>query len=68
MAWLVTDKCGDKWLFENKPFRDGDVWLCYRGATCGLDVFPFKDSLPSFVEQQQWKDAPLQVKIKIEKK
>ena len=68
MAWIVTDKCGDRWIFESKPVRDGDQWISSTGNTCGLDIFPFRDSLPSFVEQQQWKDAPLQVKIKIEKK
>lgn len=68
MAWIATDKCGDRWIFENKPVRDGDQWTSSTGNTCGLDIFPFRDNLPSFVEQQQWKDAPLQVKIKIEKK
>ena len=68
MAWIATDKSGDRWIFENKPYRNGNDWDVDSGNICGLDIFPFKDNLPSFVEQQQWKDTPLQVKIKIEKK
>ena len=65
--WIATDKCGDKWIFENKPERDCTMWTG-KGHTCGLDIFPFKDNIPSFVQQQQWKDAPIQIKLEIKKK
>lgn len=67
MAWIVTDKGGSKWLFDKKPERDKTWWL-NGGASIELGkVFPFTE-LPSFIEQQKWKDTPLQVKISIVKK
>lgn len=65
--WVATDSDNDKWLFEDKPVRVGDVWN-NQGNACSLDDFPFKDHLPSFIQQQQWKDAPIQVKFEIKKK
>jgi hypothetical protein len=32
-----------------------------------LGEFPLTD-LPAFIQQQQWKDAPIQVKFEIKKK
>ena len=67
MAWVVTDKDGSKWLFNKKPERTKTEWL-YGGDGIELGkVFPFIE-LPSFIEQQKWKDTPLQVKISIVKK
>lgn len=67
MAWIVTDIDENKWLFDKKPERVKTGWL-NRGASIVLGkVFPFTE-LPSFIEQQKWKDAPLQVKISIVKK
>ena len=67
MAWIVTDKGGSKWLFDKKPERTKTGWL-NGGASIELGkVFPFIE-LPSFIEQQEWKDAPLQVKISMVKK
>lgn len=67
--WVATDQDGTKTLFEKKPVRDGKGWdVDYMGGkACKLGEFPFLE-LPSFIQQQQWKDAPLQVKLKIEKK
>ena len=67
MAWIVTDIDENKWLFDKKPERVKTGWL-NGGASIELGkVFPFTE-LPSFIEQQKWKDAPLQVKISIVKK
>ena len=67
MAWVVTDKGGSKWLFDKKPERAKTGWL-NGGTRIELGkVFPFTE-LPSFIEQQEWKDTPLQVKISIVKK
>ena len=68
--WVTTDQDGTKSLFEKKPTRDGNVWdvdSSNPGEACQLDVFPFNE-LPSFIQQQQWKDAPIQVKFEIKKK
>jgi hypothetical protein len=67
MAWVVTDKNGDKWLFDKKPERSKTGWLNENASIALGEVFPFTE-LPSFIEQQEWKDAPLQVKISIVKK
>ena len=64
--WIATDQCGDKWLFKDKPTREGRAWAS-QGEAYSLNGF-FKDLVPSFVEQQQWKDAPIQVKFEIKKK
>lgn len=65
--WITTDKDGDKFIFDKKPERLENVW----DSDCdslSLDQFPFKDNLPSFIQQQQWKDAPIQIKFEIKKK
>ena len=65
--WLVADKEESKRLFDKKPERTKTGWV-NGGASIELGkTFPFTE-LPSFVEQQKWKDAPLQVKISIVKK
>lgn len=64
--WIATDQDGEKRLFENKPTRNGKVWTNV-GESCNLDKFPFID-IPAFVQQQQWKDAPIQIKFEIKKK
>lgn len=65
--WLVADKEESKWLFDKKPERTKIGWV-NGGASIELGkTFPFTE-LPSFVEQQKWKDAPLQVKISMVKK
>ena len=65
--WLVADKEESKCLFDKKPERTKTGWV-NGGASIELGkTFPFTE-LPSFVEQQKWKDAPLQVKISIVKK
>jgi hypothetical protein len=66
--WVVTDSDNEKWLFENKPIRSGMVWTNTGGGALPLNDFPFKDHLPSFIQQQQWKDAPLQIKLSMVKK
>ena len=66
--WIATDKSRDQWIFENKPERNGDVWISDKGNTCGLHTFPFRDNLPAFIQQQKWKDSPIQVKLEIKKK
>lgn len=66
--WVVTNKDGSKWLYEKKPERDNKEWYAEGMATLlSGAAFPF-NNLPSFVEQQQWKDAPIQVKFEIKKK
>lgn len=64
--WLVTDTTGEKLMFESKPDRVKTGWV-NGGAYVRLNTFPFND-LPSFVQQQQWKDTPLQVKLSLVKK
>ena len=67
MAWIVTDINENKWLFDKKPERVKTGWL-NGGTSIELGkMFPFTE-LPSFIEQQEWKDTPLQVKISIVKK
>ena len=67
MAWIVTDIDENKWLFDKKPERVKTGWL-NGGTSIELGkIFPFTE-LPFFIEQQEWKDTPLQVKISIVKK
>ena len=67
MAWVVTYKDGSKRLFDKKPERVKTGWL-NGGTSIELGkIFPFTE-LPSFIEHQEWKDTPLQVKISIVKK
>ena len=66
--WIVTNKDGSKWLYERKPERSTKEWFAEGMATqISGSCFPFNE-LPSFIEQQQWKDAPIQVKFEIKKK
>ena len=65
--WIATDQDGEQYIFEDKPVRDGKVWT-NNGDSRSLKIFPFRDNLPSFIQQQQWKDAPIQVKVSIVKK
>lgn len=68
--WVVTDKTTNhKWLSEKKPIRDErrGIWDFLNGNHQLLDKFPFEE-LPTFIKEQQWKDAPIQVKFEIKKK
>ena len=29
--WIARDEYGDLWLFEEEPFRVGDVWKSLNG-------------------------------------
>jgi hypothetical protein len=64
--FIATDQDGTKWLFEKKPERKKNCWA-NSGKLQKLGEFPFNE-LPSFVQQQEWKDAPLQIKFEIKKK
>ena len=65
--WIVTDQANEKLMFESKPDRVKTGWV--NGGTFIRigNAFPFTE-LPSFIQQQQWKDAPIQVKLSIVKK
>lgn len=66
--WVTTDTFGDRFLWEKKPERsiNRKHWISGgRVVKIGED-FPF-ENLPSFIQQQQWKDAPIQVKLNISK-
>lgn len=68
--WVVTDKATNiKWLSKNKPIRQErrGIWDFSDGEFQMLGKFPFEE-LPSFIKEQQWKDAPIQVKFEIKKK
>ena len=64
--WIATDQDGSKWLFEKKPERKGVFWAS-NGKAQKLKSFPFED-IPAFIELQEWKDAPVQIKFEIKKK
>jgi len=64
--WVVTDRSDEKLMFESKPDRVKTGWV-NGGAFIRIGTaFPF-NTLPSFIQQQQWKDAPIQVKLNISK-
>lgn len=65
--WVTTDPSNEKILWESKPDRIKTGWV--NGGTFLRigKTFPFLD-LPSFIQQQQWKDAPIQIKFDIKKK
>ena len=59
--WITTNDDGTKLLWDKKPIREGKEWL--DGGICAvLGDFPFPE-IPSFAQQQKWKDAPIQVKV-----
>lgn len=66
--WISTDQNGLMFIWEKKPERakNGKEWI-NGGERMPLGSFPF-DDVPSFVQNQQWKDAPIQVKFEIKKK
>lgn len=64
--WLVRNIDGVLLLYQNKPTRARDGWS--GGGLCFVvGDFPL-EHVPSFAEQQQWKDAPLQIKLLMVKK
>ena len=66
--WVATNKDGSKWLYERKPERGTKTWFAEgMAAQISGAAFPFNE-LPSFIQQQEWKDAPIQVKFEIKKK
>lgn len=66
--WVATNKDGAKWLYEKKPERSNKEWYSEgMAALLSGATFPFND-LPAFIQQQQWKDAPIQIKLSIIKK
>ena len=64
--WIVSDKDDTKWLCETKPTREKNSWSD-KGRCIMLGEFPFNNT-PSFVNQIEWKDTPLQVKFELKKK
>jgi hypothetical protein len=64
--WIVRNTDGVLLLYQNKPIRARDGWSG-GGACFVVGDFPL-EHVPSFAEQQQWKDAPIQVKFEIKKK
>ena len=66
IMWIVSDKDDTKWLCETKPTREKNSWSD-KGKCIMLGEFPFNNT-PSFVNQIEWKDTPLQVKFELKKK
>lgn len=64
--WLVRNTFGELILYQNKPTRTRSGWAG-GGLYFVIGDFPF-EHVPSFAEQLQWKDAPMQVKFEIKKK
>lgn len=64
--WIVSDKDDTKWLCETKPTREKNSWSD-KGKCIMLGEFPFNNT-PSFVNQIEWKDTPIQVKFELKKK
>jgi hypothetical protein len=64
--WLVRNTDGVLLLYQNKPVRVKDGWAG-GGLSFVVGDFPL-EHVPSFAEQQQWKDAPLQIKFEMKKK
>jgi hypothetical protein len=64
--WLVRNIDGVLLLYQNKPTRARDGWS--GGGLCFVvGDFPL-EHVPSYAEQQQRKDAPLQVKLEMKKR
>ena len=64
--WIARDKDGTLLLFEKKPGRAKDRWE-WQERFFIIGTFPLVD-VPSFVNQLEWKDAPLQIKLSMTKK
>ena len=64
--WLVRNIDNTLILYQNKPVRTKKDWE-EGGKYFIIGEFPL-ENVPAFMEQQQWKDAPLQIKFEIKKK
>ena len=64
--WLVRNIDNTLILYQNKPVRTKKGWE-EGGKYFIIGEFPF-ENIPAFIEQQQWKDTPLQIKFEIKKK
>jgi hypothetical protein len=65
--WITTDPSGVKTLWKSKPNRIKNGWIGDGDFMIISEGFPF-DDFPSFVQLQEWKDAPIQVKFEIKKR
>ena len=64
--WLVRSFDGALILYQNKPTRARNCWIG-GGSSFVVGEFPL-EHVPAYAEQQEWKDAPLQIKLSMVKK
>lgn len=62
--WIARDKDGSLWLFEDKPVRDEDRWVCEDFSYAG---FAEVDEFCPF-SKVTWENSPLELIIKTEEK
>ena len=60
--WIARDKDGSLWLFDSKPIRGKDVWLC--DDTNNPDGFINIDDFQSPEGEVTWENSPLELTIK----
>lgn len=68
--WVARDYDGSLYIGKDKPIRGTRkmwLWKDQPSQSILMEGFPFED-LPNFIKELEWKDAPIQVKFKIEKK
>ena len=64
--WLVRNIDDTLILYQNKPVRTKKGWE-EGGKYFIVGEFPL-ENVPAFIEQQEWKAAPLQIKFEIKNK
>ena len=60
--WIVRDKDGSLWLYEDEPIRDEDRWVCEGSSYSGFaeieEIRPFSEVT--------WENSPKELIIKTE--
>lgn len=58
IMWIARDKDGSLFMFQNKPYREGEIWYSRDN-----DLFPLSRKLFSIVKWEDPEPAKVQVEI-----
>ena len=60
--WIARDRDGSLWLYEDKPIRDEDRWVCKSNLGCA-EIVEY-----CLFSKVTWENSPLELIIKTEEK
>ncbi|WP_373815738.1 hypothetical protein [Jeotgalibaca porci] len=59
IGWIARDEDGDLVLFDEKPYRDGEIWNArFSASSVVLDENFFN-------YRTEWEDEPVKVRIEV---